>query len=660
MNKIILIVEDEFIVADDLQLTLEHAGYNVCGVADSVVEAREIIRKKKPVLVLLDIHLKGKLNGIELAKELKEENIAFVYLSANSNQQILEAAKATEPYGFIVKPFREKDLLVTLDIAFYRHEHSQEARWRTEIKLQKELSAIELDAGSLEQKLVRTAKALQSYMPFDCLAGKFKLEGNKQFSGFAFLRIGFEEYQVIGIEELSTISGLKPEEIKSLFTYTSVDNAAAYYNASEFEALFPSNPIKGLFAQLFNFTSNLVLPILTSDGYVFSLSFYNRSTEGYNREKLEWISRLQQPLTAILNSISNNEKSLALSTSLKVTTTKNEKATKAAPCFGDIIGNSAALLNVLDLLTMVAPLDTSVLILGESGTGKEKIASCIHELSPRKSKPFIKINCAALPPSLIESELFGHEKGAFTGAFEKRIGKFELADNGTIFLDEIGEMPAELQVKLLRVLQEKEIERIGGRQTIKVNVRVIAATNRNLETEMAEGRFRLDLYYRLNVFPVTLPPLRARKEDIKLLSYYFAENFSKRYNKPFQKISDNMLTQLEAYGWPGNIRELENIIEQSFIMNDGRNELTLKTSLAHRGNTINRFAPDASIDGTFKTIDDIKLIQRQTEIEHISSVLKKTGGRIRGKDGAAELLNEKPTTLESRMAKLGIKKESFL
>ncbi|HSU52236.1 MAG TPA: sigma 54-interacting transcriptional regulator, partial [Segetibacter sp.] len=245
-------------------------------------------------------------------------------------------------------------------------------------------------------------------------------------------------------------------------------------------------------------------------------------------------------------------------------------------------------------------------------------------------------------------------------AFEKRIGKFELADNGTIFLDEIGEMPAELQVKLLRVLQEKEIERIGGRQTIKVNVRVIAATNCNLETEMAEGRFRLDLYYRLNVFPVTLPPLRERKEDIKLLSYYFAENFSKRYNKPFQKISDNMLKQLEAYSWPGNIRELENIIEQSFIMNDGRNELTLKTSLAHRGNTINRFATDASIDGTFKTIDDIKLIQRQTEIEHISSVLRKTGGRIRGKDGAAELLNEKPTTLESRMAKLGIKKESFL
>lgn len=308
MNKIILIVEDEFIVADDLQLTLEQAGYNVCGIADSVVEAREMIKKKKPGLVLLDIHLKGRLNGIELARELKEENIAFVYLSANSNQHVLEAAKATEPFGFLVKPFREKDLLITIDIAFYRHQNSLEARWRTEIKLQKELAAIQNEAGSFNQKLIKTAQALQAHLPFDCLAVKFKLEGNSHFSGFAFLRIGFEEYQVIGIEELSVISGMKLEEIKNLFTYSSVDNTAGYHNGNEFRELFTSSPLRALFAKIFKFTSNLILPLLTSDGYIFSLSFYSRSTEGYTSEQLDWLSRLQQPLTAILNSIPTTEK----------------------------------------------------------------------------------------------------------------------------------------------------------------------------------------------------------------------------------------------------------------------------------------------------------------------------------------------------------------
>ena len=269
-----------------------------------------------------------------------------------------------------------------------------------------------------------------------------------------------------------------------------------------------------------------------------------------------------------------------------------------------------------------------------------------------KNRPFIKINCSALPPSLIESELFGHEKGAFTNAFDKRIGKFELANNGTIFLDEIGEMPVEMQVKLLRVLQEKEIERIGGKETIKMDVRIIAATNRNLQVEMANGKFRLDLYYRLNVFPVTLPPLRERKEDIKELSEHFANFFAQKFNKLFNGISDGMLQQLMNYDFPGNIRELENIIEQSVILNDGKSQLTLRHPL-------NASSQIASSSTSIKTIDDIKRLQRQTEIEHISSVLHKTHGRIRGKDGAAEILNEKPTTLESRLLKLGIKKEDF-
>ena len=643
MNKTVLIVEDEFIVADDIKLTLQYAGYTVCGIADNVMEAREIIQSKKPSLVLLDIHLKGKLNGIELAKELREQNIAFVYLSANSNQKILEEAKATEPYGFLVKPFREKDLLVMLDIAFYRHENSLESQWRKELMLQKELHDIQKSTDEWQQKLLNIAKALQQYIPFDFIAVKFKLPGAVNFTGISFLRIGFDEYQIIGIKEISNISGLKEDDVAAIFENASVDYLPCIYNGDDFKRLLSQNAMRRLFAKLFDFSSQLIFPAVAVDGSIISIVFFKRLNDGFKTEQLSLLSRMQMPLNAVFESLHFGEKQ-------KLTTTKNQAQTK----FINIIGSSSSLLNVLDLAAQVAIVDSSVLLLGESGTGKEKIANCIHELSPRKNKPFIKINCSALPPTLIESELFGHEKGAFTNALDKRIGKFEQADTGTIFLDEIGDMPPELQVKLLRVLQEKEIERIGGKQSIKIDVRVIAATNRNLQVEMAVGKFRLDLYYRLNVFPITLPPLRERKEDIKELAEYFADCFAKKFNKTYTGVSDPMLQQLKAYNFPGNIRELENIIEQSVILNDGSSQLSLRQQLVLNNNHQDSFHPNS-----IKTIDDIKRLQRQTEIEHISAILSKTRGRIRGKDGAAELLNEKPTTLESRMLKLGIKKEDF-
>jgi len=241
---------------------------------------------------------------------------------------------------------------------------------------------------------------------------------------------------------------------------------------------------------------------------------------------------------------------------------------------------------------------------------------------------------------------------------EKRIGKFEQANDGTIFLDEIGEIPLEMQVKLLRVLQEKEIERIGGKSPIKINVRVTAATNRNLEKEVAEGRFGLDLYYRLNVFPITSPALRERKEDIKQLAYHFASHVSKKISKPFYGITQKMIEELEAYSWPGNIRELENIMEQSVILNDGKSQLELKRPLSS-----NIFAPALKniepASQIFNSLTDVKILQQQTEREYILAVLKKTNGRIRGESGAAKILNLNPTTLESRMAKLGIKKDEI-
>lgn len=643
MRKKLLIVEDQFVEADYLRMMLTKAGYLVCEIARSVPEAREIIETEKPDLVLLDIFLKGKLTGIDLAMQLKEDNIAFIYLSANSNEETLTAAKATEPYGFLVKPFREKDLIISLEIAFYRYKQSKDAMWRIEMKVQKALSEIARANGNWTTKLIATATAIQQYMPFDCLAVKFKPVGSPRFFGCLFLRTGFDEYQTIGIEELSIISKLKVEEIEQILKNTPQDNYPGWYNGDDFTALHAAHPMKALMARTFGYCSNMVLPFLSPDNYFFSLSFFRKLPEGYSGEKLNWLFRLQQHLKAIVTSITQEQKMEALGMYYRqqqITT-----APKMMPShFQDIIGNCSAILNVMDQVTQVAATETSVLILGESGTGKEKIANCIHAGSPRSSKPFIKINCAALPPSLIESELFGHEKGAFTGALEKRIGKFEQADNGTIFLDEIGELPLELQVKLLRVLQEREVERIGSRYVLKINVRIIAATNRNLEREVAAGKFRLDLYYRLNVFPILIPPLRERIDDIPALTAYFIEYYNRKTGKKITGVSDKVSKKFAGYAWPGNIRELQHLIERGVLLAKGTiiEEVTLPEFIYKEAST-------TSSETRTKTMEE-------NERDHILSVLKKCNGKVWGPGAAAEILNLPPSTLKSRMNKLGIKR----
>ncbi|CAG4990705.1 Regulatory protein AtoC [Dyadobacter sp. CECT 9275] len=306
----------------------------------------------------------------------------------------------------------------------------------------------------------------------------------------------------------------------------------------------------------------------------------------------------------------------------------------------DIISQSKVFEKVLTKIGQVAPTNSTVLITGESGTGKELLARAVHNLSNRKNRPLIKVNCAALPASLIESELFGHEKGAFTGATAQKQGRFELADGGTIFLDEIGEMPLDLQPKLLRVLQEGEFERVGSTKTLKVNVRVIAATNRDLEKEITEQRFREDLYYRLNVFPVFSIPLRERKEDIPLLVRHFCQKHGAEQGKSIDQIPQNLIDTLTAYHWPGNIRELENVVERSVIMSPGRT-LVLDDWSPRK--------PAAGTKGNMMTMEEC-------EREHILFVLEKTRWKVSGKNGAAEILDMIPTTLDSRMRKLGIKR----
>ena len=448
----VLIVEDQYIEAKNLKRILIRAGYTVCTIARSVTEALTIMDEEQPEIVMLDIYLDGQQTGIDLAYKLRDRNVAYIYLSANTTRQTLDAVKATNPYGFLAKPFRQKDVVIMLEVALSAHRQKKETQYLT------------------------TSRAAPS--------------ADKE--------------------------------------------------------LFPQ-----------------------------------------------------------------------------------------------IIGHSKKIKEVLEQAKVVGPTDISVLLLGESGTGKELIAQAIHQLSPRNGKNFVVVNCGALPEALVESELFGHEKGSFTGASSKRIGKFEEADGGTLFIDEIGELPLNLQVRFLRAIQQREIEPLGGGKK-SVDIRVIAATNRDLEDEMAAGRFRMDLYYRLNVFPILLPPLRERKEDIPDLVNYFLSQFIQRGNKFVSGLSDEALRAMHDYNWPGNVRELQNITERSALLANGR--IINSVSIPVRKKNVD-------VSGTvLKTMTE-------SERDHIVSVLEMCGWQVYGRGGAAEILDMKGSTLYSRMRKLGIKKK---
>ena len=459
MEKI-LVVEDELIVARDIKKTLERNGYKVIGVARSTDKALQMVEEGKPTLVLVDIFLKGSLTGIDLAHELNKQAIPFIYISANSNKPVLEAAKSTNPFGFIVKPFREKDLLVTMEIARYRFESSK-------------------------------------------------------------------QYGVAGVE-------------------------------------------------------------IRND---------------YKTHK----------------------------------TNHSEKA------FENIIGQSAPMMQVFRLIEQVAPFDTSVLITGETGTGKEGVASAIHLLSKRNKKSFLKVNCAAIPENLMETEFFGYEKGAFTGAYSATPGKFELANGGTLLLDEIGEIPLEMQAKLLRVLQEKEIQRVGSHHTIKTDVRIIASTNKNLEEEVAAGRFRLDLYYRLQVFPIALPPLSERKEDIPRLVAHFIRDFNIRMDKQIQGIHERIMKELIDYNWPGNIRQLQHVLERAVLVSvDGKiDHIQLPSEISPKPKTT--FQPESEQDGS---IEKAQLLE----------TLRSSNFKVSGLNGAAAKLNLTPAVVYGLIKKYGISK----
>jgi formate hydrogenlyase transcriptional activator len=389
------------------------------------------------------------------------------------------------------------------------------------------------------------------------------------------------------------------------------------------------------------------IPLRVRDHLVGSMVFSRKVPDGFQPRDVELLEDIAQPIAAAVANALAFEKIARLSGRLQEENQALRQELDERSMFEEIVGSSKPLRRMLDRIEKVAGTDSTVLITGETGTGKELVARAIHRRSRRAGQALITVNCAALPGTLIGSELFGHERGAFTGALQRRIGRFELADGGSIFLDEIGELSPEMQVALLRVLQEGEIERVGGSQTIQVDTRVIAASNRDLAAEAAAGRFRSDLFYRLNVFPIAVPALRERMEDVPILVEYFTSRFAARLGKRFVRIEKGAMDRILAYSWPGNVRELQNVIERAVILSDG-DTLRVDEPLTAGGDG-HGAASAASLPASL----------REQERRRIEEALAASGGRVSGAAGAAARLGVPATTLESRIKSLKIDKRRF-
>ena len=406
------------------------------------------------------------------------------------------------------------------------------------------------------------------------------------------------------------------------------------------------------------FQSLIVVPLIVRGKSIGTLNLGSQRPMEYGEPEAELLQEVANQLALAIENMREYEEIGRLKAQLERENIYLREEILGEHNFEEIVGNSAGITTVLHTVDRVAPTDTTVLILGETGTGKELVARAIHSRSARDKQPLVKVNCGAIAAGLIESELFGHVKGAFTGALERRTGRFELADRGTLFLDEVGELPLEMQVKLLRVLQEQEFEPVGSSRTVKVDVRVIAATNRTLEHEVAAGRFRADLYYRLNVLPIRVPPLRERQADIPQLVMFFIQRHAKRIGRTVEGVSRESMERLTRYGWPGNVRELENVIERALVLSRGgvldvgRDFLPSLAAEAPGPPAAGQVVPMPAAAPTPAGTGTLEDIERA----HIAATLERTGWVIEGPRGAARILDMHPNTLRSRMKKLGLER----
>ena len=642
MQKI-LIVEDEFIVANDLERMLVKAGYHVCGIAESVSEAIELIETTRPSFILLDILLNEGSNGIDLGSILNDQQIGFIYISANTNQSILERAKATHPHGFLVKPFREKDLLIMLDIALERCAQTQQitlVKQRTFDTLTRKFRS---SRDGLPVLIAELPMIIQELITFEYLKVEYSFRNSERPEQFHFIKKNIDDYQLLSRSELENlINGKSDSRFKD--EKWPLSQGIRFLNGLEFKKELLEIAWDKHLSHYLKLNSSLRFSLPLEKGASVRVTFYSTESNGFPQSYAGLINKNEKIFKGLFMKI--NDAYHSAETPNTFSEERQLISNKSHLTENSIIGSSVLLRKVLEEVKIVAPTTVSIMIFGESGTGKEQIAKLIHHLSGRKLRPLVVLNCGAIPAELVESELFGHEKGAFTGASDRRVGKFEQAKGGTLFLDEIGELPLQAQVKLLRVLQEREFERVGGVKTLKTDVRIIAATNRNLEKEVAEGRFRLDLYYRLNVLPINVPPLRDRLDDIEPLVEYFLRKASQAVNRIVPKVSHKALEELKTYNWPGNIRELEHLVERSVLLSPGP-EISEFSFLPNRQSEPTRRTP--AQPPSLKTMAEV-------ESAHIISTVHYCNGKIEGPGGAAEILGLSPSTLKSKLQRMGIKR----
>ena len=536
--------------------------------------------------------------------------------------------------------------------------YEEVARREQERTLQLNITNALLSIKQREPLFRAVAEGLSQVVPFDYFGIRVQRAGRQEpFEGFAeFSRRGQEPAAPLLALDPQRRDGLNQTDVAAMYQQLSdLLLAPGLYAADDFRDLARRYPLLRRVYDEYGTRAMLIAPIWQRAGGAAVLILSAADSAAFYPEDLATVVALTPQIALALENLFAFEQIEELKAQVEQERTYLVDEINTSARFGAdagaFIGSSPALQLVERRIGLVAPTDTTVLISGETGTGKELVARELHNASPRHARPLIKLNCAALPASLIESELFGHEKGAFTGAVERRVGKFELANGGTIFLDEIGELPLDLQAKLLRVLQEREFERLGGTKVLHSDARVIAATNRVLADEVAAGRFRADLYYRLNVFPIELAPLRERRDDIEPLLRHFLQRLSKRLGKPMRQVRPADLAALQAYSWPGNIRELEHVLEQAIIVSQGPFLEFAGFAAAPATTSVTAVSAvfAASAAGPLKTL-------KEQERDHILLALGRTGGRVSGSQGAAILLDINPKTLEARMKKLGIRR----
>jgi formate hydrogenlyase transcriptional activator len=692
----LLIVDDDLSARQTIEGVLAQEGYEVrC--APNGQTALIFSQEDPPELILLDIRLPD-MNGFELCRRLKEthrtQGIPVIFFS--SRDEVVDKVRGFKAGGvdYITKPFQTEEVLTRvkthlalrflkrqleaqserLEQEIIRSKRAEEALERARDGLKEHSKTPTADRARVKEKLAVAEESLKERLKFETLLAELsarfinlpadQLDG--EIEG-AQRRI----CEILDIDRSSLWQIAEREPGMLLLTHIhqppEILSPPKRMNAGDFFPWTLQNVLNGEMVviskmtdlpseaardresyRLYGTKSNVLVPLSIGEGPVFGLLGF-----AITREERRWpdtvVRGFQLVAQVFANALARRQMEEQLKEHLNEIEVLKQRLERENIYLReeirllfehtDIVGQSAAMQTVLSQAEQVAQTDSTVLLLGETGTGKELLARAIHSMSLRKDRPLVTVNCASLPPTLIESELFGREKGAYTGAMTKMIGRFEIADGSTLFLDEIGEIPLNLQSKLLRVLEEGRFERLGSSKPLQVNVRIIAATNRDIEQEVKDGKFRRDLFYRLNVFPIVIPPLRERLEDIPLLVRAVVKEFQKKMGKEIESIPKKTVQALQSYSWPGNVRELRNLIEHAMILSKGK---ALDVHVPMRASS------EADATGNLEDL----------ERRHIVAVLEKTDWRIAGQGGAAEVLGLKRTTLQAKMKKLGIKRSN--